>query len=132
MNGPNSPRVDVVVPVRRDAAVALRCLSSVLSSASETRFQLIVPVSGLIERAFAAAAGEVLRDPRVGVVSVADDADYASIVNRALSRHPERDVVLLQADAEVHGDWLDRLAFHAQDDAGMIGTFTNTAGSATY
>lgn len=132
MNGRDAPCVQVVVPVRRDAAAARRCVSSVLASPNRTRLELTVVASAGIARELGAVTAQPLHDPRVDVVVVADEVDYATLVNRALTRHPDRDVVLLQADAEVHGDWLDRLAFHAQGDAGVIGTFTNTAGSATY
>ena len=38
---------------------------------------------------------------------------YAAAVNRASGLHRDRDVVVLQSDAEVANDWLDRLAAHA-------------------
>ncbi|HEX6137515.1 MAG TPA: glycosyltransferase, partial [Casimicrobiaceae bacterium] len=75
----------------------------------------------------------LLRDPRVALLRPVRPLDYAGSVNRALALHADRDAVLLQADAEVHGDWLDRLAFHARPvGVGIVGTFANTAGVATY
>jgi hypothetical protein len=34
---------------------------------------------------------------------------YAAALNRAFALHRDRDVVVLQSDAEVANDWLDRL-----------------------
>ena len=58
---------------------------------------------------------------------------YSAAVNRAFALHRDRDVVVLQSDAEVANDWLDRLAHHGSTRGlGVIGTFTNSAGTATY
>ncbi len=124
--------VDVVVPVRRDAQAARRCLASVLASPNATPYALIAVIDGAIDREFTAAAGDILRDGRVAPVRSGRSPDYAAAVNAAFALHADRDVVLLQADAEVHGDWLDRLALHAAAATGMIGTFASTAGIATY
>ena len=41
--------------------------------------------------------------------------------------------MVLQSDAEVANDWLDRLAAHAAGpNVGVIGCFTNSVGAATY
>ena len=50
--------------------------------------------------------------------------------NRGLTLHPDRDVVLLNSDTEVNGDWLDRLARCAYADA-HIGTVTPFSNNAT-
>ena len=135
MPGPSTParRVAIVVPVRQDVAAARRCVASVLASRNETAFVLTLVVVGDVERELAAACGDLLRDDRCGMLRVPREFDYAQCVDRALAAHAESDVVLLQADAQVHGDWLDRLARHAEAlDTGFVGTFTNVAGIATY
>ncbi len=58
---------------------------------------------------------------------------FAAAVNRAIGLHRDRDIVVLHSDAEVGTDWLDRLVRHAAArDVGVIGTFTNAVGVATY
>jgi glycosyltransferase involved in cell wall biosynthesis len=126
-------RVAIVVPVQQDAAAARRCVASVLASRNQTAFALTVAAVGAIERDVAATCDEMLRDARCELLRVPRECDYAQAVDRALARHPELDAVVLQADAQVHGDWLDRLVRHADAlDTGFVGTFTNVAGSATY
>ena len=57
----------------------------------------------------------------------------AAALNRAFALHRDRDKVVLHADAEATGDWLDRLAAHAgAPEVGVVGTFTNAVGTATY
>jgi glycosyltransferase involved in cell wall biosynthesis len=126
-------RVAIVVPVRQDVAAACRCLASVLASHNETAFILTIVAAADVERDVAAACREPLRDERCELLRVPREFDYAQTVDRALARQPDLDAVLLQADAQVHGDWLDRLVRHADAlDTGFVGTFTNVAGVATY
>ena len=126
-------RVAIVVPVRQDIAAARRCLASVFASPNETALVLTVVAVGDVERELVAACGELLRDERCELLHVPREFDYAQTVDRALARQPDLDTVLLQADAQVHGDWLDRLVRHADAlDTGFVGTFTSVAGIATY
>ncbi len=129
----NGPTVDIVVTVQRDAQAARRCIECVLAAPNATPFELLVAVDTGIHAELVACAGAALRDPRVTSLRESGARDYADIVNRAVALHDDRDVVLLQSDAQVAGDWLDRLARHARAArVGVVGTFTNAAGVATY
>jgi glycosyltransferase involved in cell wall biosynthesis len=108
----------------RDAATLLRCLDSVFESTNETPFDVTVVASG-------DDVAQVLRAGRhaARVTVIGRDEGVAG----ALTRHRNRDVVLLAPDAEVHGNWLDRLASHASvGGVGIVGTFTNSGGVAAY
>jgi glycosyltransferase involved in cell wall biosynthesis/GT2 family glycosyltransferase len=121
--------VDIVIPVRRDAHAAARCLARVLAATNVTSYEAIVVRHPDVD----AAALDALRDRRVSVIADGRAEDLAGVVNRAFALHGDRDVVVLQADAEVTGNWLDRLAAHAGAyGVGVVGTLTNTAGAATY
>jgi glycosyltransferase involved in cell wall biosynthesis len=122
-----TPTVDIVIAVRRDPAVARRCLASVLAARNVTRYEAIVVLHPDVD-----AAAIELRDPRVTLLRDDRAQNLADVVNRAFALHADRDVVVLQADAEVSGDWLDRLAAHADFGVAVVGTFTNAAGAATY
>jgi glycosyltransferase involved in cell wall biosynthesis/GT2 family glycosyltransferase len=125
--------VDIIVPVCRDVRAATRCVASILASRNDTPYAVIAIVDPEVEREFRASASELAGDARLTLVRTGRPLDYAGAIERGLSAHTDRDVVLVQADAEVHGDWLDRVAVHADAaDAGVVGTFTNVAGSATY
>jgi len=118
--------VDVVVRVDRDRGALLRCLDCLFASANETPFEVIVcPVN------FESDAQDVLRDgPHAGRVTVAGRGEPLAGI---LCRHRGRDVVLLAVDAEVHGNWLDRLAFHAREaNTGAVGTLSNVGGAVAY
>ena len=120
-----SRAVDVIVRDGRDAGALLRCLDRVFASANETPFGVLVASSD---------AGDVQSSldgsPHAHRVTVIGNEEA---LRRALARHRDRDVVLLAPDAEAHGNWLDRLAFHARGERiGVVGTLSNAAGAAAY
>ena len=123
--------VDVIVPVRGNAAAAARCVASVLSSRNRQSCAVIVVGDADALRDFPAAVDA--GSHHVTVSRQDRSLDYAGLLNRAFALHGDRDVVVLQADAEVAGDWLDRLVAHgSMQGNGIVGTFTNVAGSVTY
>jgi glycosyltransferase involved in cell wall biosynthesis len=70
---------------------------------------------------------------RITLIEHAATHGFAASLDHAIARHPDRDVVILHSDAEVAGDWLDRLAAHARArDVGAVAPFTNAHGVATY
>ncbi|HEX8077810.1 MAG TPA: glycosyltransferase, partial [Chthoniobacterales bacterium] len=64
----------------------------------------------------------------------AHNLGFVTTINRGLERFPDRDVVLLNADAKVSGNWLDRLAAHAKryPDAATITPLSNNATICSY
>jgi len=123
--------VDVIVPFYRDLAALRGCVASVLTSRSRTAFELII-VNDASPEPDVAAYWRELRG-NATVIDVPVRQGYAAALNRGLALHCERDAVILHCDALVAGDWLDRLAQHAVDrDVGIVGTFTDKAGLATY
>jgi glycosyltransferase involved in cell wall biosynthesis len=122
--------VDVIVPVRGNAALAARCVASVLASRNVQPCEVIVVGDADALRGFSVMPGD---GQHVTVSRQDRSLDYAGTLNRAFALHRDRDVVVLQADAEVAGNWLDRLVEHGRiPGTGIVGTFTNAAGSATY
>jgi GT2 family glycosyltransferase/glycosyltransferase involved in cell wall biosynthesis len=126
--------IDVVVPVYGQVDLALRCIKSVLASKNRVPFQLIVIDDGSPDpkvfralKAYAATRGiTLLRNPK--------NLGFPETCNRAFALNPTHDVVLLNSDAVVFGDWLDRLAEVAASDS-TIGTVTpmsNEASIASY
>nr|WP_242482460.1 glycosyltransferase [Thiocystis violacea] len=101
--------VDVIVPVYEDRELTRRCLHSVLAAKNRTPFALTViedasPDPQLVEELERLAARgllELRRHPR--------NLGFVATANEGMALHPERDVVLLNSDTEVYGDWLDRL-----------------------
>ena len=125
--------VDVIVPVLRDFDATRRCIDSVLSSSTKIPYELVVVDDASPEPAIAQFVRDLALRGKATLVSQSTTQGCAAALNRAFALHRDRDKVVLHADAEVAGDWLDRLVAHANGPGvGVVGTFTNAVGSATY
>ncbi|MGB5063288.1 MAG: glycosyltransferase, partial [Candidatus Competibacter sp.] len=124
------PLVDVIILAYRGLDETRRCLESVLAFPQQTACEIVViddcspepELSAFLRQQAESGAFTLLENPV--------NTGFVSAVNRGMVLHPNRDVVLLNSDTEVHGDWLDRLYRHASSDP-MIGTVTPFSNNAT-
>jgi glycosyltransferase involved in cell wall biosynthesis/GT2 family glycosyltransferase len=127
------PIIDVVIPIHGGLAALRRCVDSVHAARSRTAHELVLINDGPADPEVDAYLRDIESTGRATVIRQAARQGVAAAINRGFGLHRERDVVVLQSDAEVANDWLDRLAQHAAArGVGVIGTFTNKAGVATY
>ncbi len=125
--------VDVVVPVHGGLEALRRCVDSVQNANCRQPYELVIVNDGATEPELARYLRELKQRGRATLVEQPGRRGFAAAVNRAFGLHRDRDVVVLQSDAEVANDWLDRLANHAaQSGVGVVATFTNATGVATY
>lgn len=130
-----APAVDVVIPVYRGLEDTQRCLESVLSSTNETTIRLIVinddsPEPELTHWLRAKAATE----PRIELLENEKNLGFVGTVNRGMSLSDTHDVLLLNSDTEVAGNWLDRLRTAAYTTANVatVTPFSNNATICSY
>ena len=126
-----SIEVDIIIPVFKDMAVTRRCLDSVLAFSQQTSHGIVVIDDCSPEPELSAW----LRDLADSVAAITllvspVNSGFVNAVNRGMVLHPDRDVVLLNSDTEVHGDWLDRLRRCAYRDS-LVGTATPFSNNAT-
>lgn len=101
--------VDLVMPVYGGRALALQAIDSVLGATTREAFELVVVDD--------ASPDALLRDElqtlaEAGLITLLENernVGFVGTVNRGIALHPGRDVVLLNSDVCVFGDWLDRL-----------------------
>lgn len=123
--------VDVIVPVYRGLADTQRCIRSVLAHAQRTDWQLVVINDASPEIEVTNWLREAARnEPRITLLENGGNAGFVATVNRGMLLNPQRDVVLLNSDAEVANDWLDRLS-HAAYAHGKVATVTPFSNNAT-
>jgi GT2 family glycosyltransferase/glycosyltransferase involved in cell wall biosynthesis len=129
-----APLTSIVVPVYGGRAETQLCLASVLRTIDRGTAELIViddasPDPGLredLERL--AGAG------RITLLSNERNLGFPSSCNKGMALRPGNDVVLLNADAEVYGDWLVRLrrAAYSSADIGAVSPLSNSGSVASY
>jgi GT2 family glycosyltransferase len=123
-------KVDVVIPVYRGLEETRACLASVLATIDPEWARVVViddcspepEVTAYLQQLGAAHPGLVLleNDRNLGFVATA---------NRGMRHDTQRDVLLLNSDVEVAGDWLKRLreAAYGNDAVASLTPFSNNA-----
>ncbi|MBA1204430.1 glycosyltransferase family 2 protein [Pseudomonas capeferrum] len=121
--------VDVLIPVYNGLEETLECINSALDARklNRTPHRLVViedatPVPAL-RKALKVLAGK----SKITLVQNPVNLGFIRSMNRAMAMSPTRDVVWLNADTRVHGDWLDRLRAVAYSDevTASVTPFTN-------
>ncbi len=132
---PSSAPVDVIVPVYRGLGDTRRCIESVLHSVNQTPFRLIIINDASPE----AEVTDWLRqldgsDERIVLLENEHNLGFVATVNRGMAMSTSNDVVLLNSDAEVANDWLDRIRGAAYADARVasVTPFSNNATICSY
>ncbi len=126
--------IDVIIPVYKGLEQTRRCVESVLANRQRAAFAPIVVDDASPEPEITSYLDALARDGRVELVRNERNLGFVHSVNRGMGLHPDRDVVLLNSDAEVANDWLDRLraAGYAHDKVATATPFSNNATICSY
>ncbi|WBV43864.1 glycosyltransferase [Pseudoroseomonas cervicalis] len=126
---PRPPVVDVIVPVYAGFDETMRCLYSVLAAPQRTPFRLVVVDDHGPEPALREALRDLGARGLIDLHATPQNLGFVGACNLGMALHPERDVLLLNSDTEVHNDWLDRMhaAARRRPDTGTVTPFSNNA-----
>jgi GT2 family glycosyltransferase/glycosyltransferase involved in cell wall biosynthesis len=115
--------VDIVIPVYSGYDETIACLSSVWATTQSDAAEIVVVNDDTPDPRIRALLEQWARNGRITLLVNSSNLGFPASANRGMRLHEDRDVVLLNADTEVFGDWLERLkrtAYRAED----IGTVT--------
>lgn len=121
--------VDVLIPVYNGLEETLACINSAIEARrlNRTPHRLVViedatPLPGL-RKALKVLAGK----SKITLVQNPTNLGFIRSMNRAMAMSLDKDVIWLNADTRVHGDWIDRLRQVAYSDprAASVTPFTN-------
>lgn len=127
--------VDIIIPVYKGLADTRRCLASVLANNQHTPTRIIVINDASPEPELTAWLRQLARqEPRITLLENTANLGFVQTVNRGMALAPGHDVLLLNSDTEVAGDWLDRLrrAAYRQADTGTVTALSNNATICSY
>ena len=127
--------VDIIVPVYRGLEDTRCCVESVLNASCRTAWRLILINDCSPEPAVTDWLRSVaLTDPRIVLLENAVNLGFVGTVNRGMAISSDHDVLLLNSDAEVANDWLDRLqrAAYSGPKVASVTPFSNNATSCSY
>jgi len=122
----------VVLPVYRGRSETLACIYSVLSADPHSPLVAIEDCSP--EGDLSTSLRELADEGLFQLLHNRENLGFAPTVNRGMSVYPERDVVLLNSDTEVFGDWLARLnrTAHRESDIATVTPLSNNAEICSY
>lgn len=122
--------VDVIVPVHRGYDDTLATLHSVLASRNAAPYEIVVIDDASPEPELVGALDAIAARGLIELVHTGRNQGFVRSANAGMVRHPDRDVILLNADTIVYGDWIDRLSAQ-RSGHGKIGTITPWSNNAT-
>ncbi|WP_028634726.1 glycosyltransferase family 2 protein [Pseudomonas parafulva] len=121
--------VDVLIPVYNGFNETLECINSALNARkfNRTSHRLVVIDDASPVPALSKALKVLASKGKITLVTNAVNLGFIRSINRAMALSPNKDVVWLNADTRVHGNWLDRLREVAYSDATIasVTPFTN-------
>ncbi|WP_246693889.1 glycosyltransferase, partial [Methylobacterium sp. WL18] len=128
-------RVVVIMPVYKGRGETLRAIHACLSAPQKTPFTLLAVNDRSPDPQLTAELAELAGRGLFHLVENQDNLGFVRSVNRGLSLRQGRAVVLLNSDAQVFGDWLDRLVAHAEaaetEGRPPVGSVTPLSSNAT-
>jgi GT2 family glycosyltransferase/glycosyltransferase involved in cell wall biosynthesis len=127
-------KVDIVVPVYAGRDETLSCLKRVLATTARSEAEVVVVDDASPDSELSEALTDLARDGRITLLVNRSNLGFPGAANRGMNSHPERDVILLNADAEPFGNWLERLKFaaYSADDIGTVTPLGDVASITSY
>ncbi|MCJ2068979.1 glycosyltransferase [Methylobacterium sp. J-030] len=122
--------VVVIMPIYKGRGETLRAIHACLSARQKTRFTLLAINDRSPDPELSAELADLARRGLFHLVANERNLGFVRSVNRGLSLRQGNAVVLLNSDAQVFGDWLDRLVAHAEARPG-VGSITPLSNNAT-
>ena len=122
--------VDIIIPVYGQMALTQACLASVLAARQQTAHDIIVIDDASPDPQLAHWLDTQASAGHITLLRNASNQGFVASVNRGMTAHPDRDVVLLNSDTRVHGNWLDRLRAASQSQA-RVASVTPWSNNAT-
>jgi GT2 family glycosyltransferase/glycosyltransferase involved in cell wall biosynthesis len=115
--------IDIVVPVYAGYDETLSCLKSILATTSRTEVELVVVNDASPDSRLCAALDGLASEGLITRLTNECNLGFPGSANAGIKLHSDRDVVLVNSDTELFGDWLERLKAAAYSDV-KIGTVT--------
>jgi hypothetical protein len=134
--GSGAVEVDIIVPVYLGRAETLVCLASVLEAVNLTRFALVAVDDAGPDPRLRADLALLARRGLIELVVQPRNLGFVAAVNAGMKRPggAGRDVIWLNSDTEVNGDWIDRLraAAYAAANVATVTPLTNNGTICSY
>lgn len=126
--------IDVIIPVFEGVEQTRRCIESALATCTPDTSEVVVVDDATPNAAIESYLDGLSAAGRITLLRNEANAGFVVSANRGMALHEDRDVILLNSDAEVANDWVARLAAAAQSapNVGTVTPFSNNATICSY
>jgi len=127
-------RTDIVIPVYSGRNETLACIERVLATTTRRDAEIVVVNDASPDPELCAALARLKDDGLITLITNETNLGFPGAANVGMDLHPDRDVVLLNADTETFGDWVLRLksAAYSMSDVGTVTPLGEYAAIASY
>lgn len=101
--------VDVIIPVYKNYEVTKKCIEAAIKAKNTTPYNILVIDDRGPEPVVHEYLEALAKQEQIELIKNSENKGFVHSVNRGMSLHRDRDVVLLNSDAIVNDFWLDRL-----------------------
>ncbi len=128
--------VNVIIPVYKNYQVTKLCIESVIKFRQEnkTPINIVVIDDCSPEQQISVYLKDLAAQDLIQLLINEDNQGFVHSVNRGMRLHSERDIILLNSDAIVNGDWVDRLKYlaYSQQNIASVTPISNHASIFSY
>ena len=128
--------VDVIIPVYKNYQVTKQCIESVIKFKKEnkTPIDIVVIDDCSPEPEISTYLKDIAAQDSIQLLINEDNKGFVRSVNLGMKLHLDRDVILLNSDAIVNGNWVDRLRHTAylQENTASVTPISNHASIFSY
>jgi len=126
--------IHIIIPVYRGLAETSRCIESALRSENNLEHRITIIDDCSPDPELSAYLMALPQNEKLQLLRNEQNLGFVATVNRGMELAPDADIVLLNSDTEVTGDWLDRLHRCAcsAEDVGTVTPFSNNATICSY
>jgi len=127
------PDITIIIPVYEGFEQTRACLRSVLKTASSTAHILVIDDASP-DPQLVIYLDRLARSGRIELLRHLKNQGFVQAINTALEHCTGHDVVLLNSDTEVFGDWVQRLRVtaYSKPTVGTVTPWSNDGSIATY
>lgn len=129
-----SPLIDVIVPVYDGLTETQNCINSILNSKNQSQFRLIIIYDCGPNPSLLTWLKTLPISDRLQLIINPINKGFVGSVNLGMSMSEHNDVILLNADAVVNANWIDRLtsAAYQTNNIATVSPFSNNASILSY
>lgn len=123
--------VDIAIPVYDAKSLTLHCINSVIDSLPQNPsiHDIVVIYDAGPDDTLLEALRTIARERSIVLLINEANQGFVRSANRGMTYSDSRDVLLLNSDTQVSGNWLERIAdaAYSADDVGTVTPFSNNA-----